>query len=363
MYRVFPYATINVVGPAARPMTIGTLSRRTGVPVKVLRAYEDLGLIYTVGRSAGNYRLFGDEALWCVGVVGGLRSLGLTLAEIQALAAVYLGRPGEPVGPRLAAVLEAVRARTQARIAELDQVLERIDEFASLRADELAGRADFRAQDPRSGGPRGLTLPAGGGRTVTLMAKAVMAKATTDGTIARGEDDRLVGDEAPGPQGTSTRPHENWPRGAACGAPRPLWGWSPPRLPSRTPWQRRVDRYLPSSGVPCLAYIAAIVGLLSVAPQLAPRGRLGLDAAAFLAAGGWCALNFWRCRHAHCLFTAAGWLALGAMALVEVGLGHSVIAGYEQPVFVAVLMGGLGFEGTWTLWRGTNAMVHRHRRG
>jgi hypothetical protein len=46
-------------------MTIGALSRRTGVPVKALREYEDLGLIYTVGRSAGNYRLFDEEALWC----------------------------------------------------------------------------------------------------------------------------------------------------------------------------------------------------------------------------------------------------------------------------------------------------------
>ena len=43
-------------------MTIGALSRRTGVPVKTLREYEDLGLIYTMGRSAGNYRLFEDEA-------------------------------------------------------------------------------------------------------------------------------------------------------------------------------------------------------------------------------------------------------------------------------------------------------------
>jgi hypothetical protein len=52
-------------------MTIGTLSRRTGIPVKALRAYEDMGLLYTVGRSPGNYRLFGEEALWCVGVVSG----------------------------------------------------------------------------------------------------------------------------------------------------------------------------------------------------------------------------------------------------------------------------------------------------
>jgi MerR family transcriptional regulator, copper efflux regulator len=132
-------------------MTIGTLARRTGVPVKTLRAYEDMGLIYTVGRSTGNYRLFGDEALWCVGVVSGLRGLGLTLQEIRDLAGTYLQDTGEPVGPRLAAVLQAVRARTQQRIAELQQRLERIGEFEAACAAELAGHADFRAQDPRSG--------------------------------------------------------------------------------------------------------------------------------------------------------------------------------------------------------------------
>ncbi|MEA2503567.1 MAG: MerR family transcriptional regulator, copper efflux regulator [Actinomycetota bacterium] len=64
-------------------MTIGSLSRRTGVPVTTLRKYEDMGLISTAGRSPGNYRLFDEEALWCVGVVGSLRGLGLTLAEIR----------------------------------------------------------------------------------------------------------------------------------------------------------------------------------------------------------------------------------------------------------------------------------------
>jgi MerR family transcriptional regulator, copper efflux regulator len=129
-------------------MTIGALSRRTGVPVKALREYEDLGLIYTVGRSAGNYRLFDEEALWCVAVIATLRRLGLTLAEIGDLAGGYLQRPGEPVGPRLAEVLSAVRVRTQKRIAELDALLQRLDDYQSQFADELAGRADFRTLDP-----------------------------------------------------------------------------------------------------------------------------------------------------------------------------------------------------------------------
>src|SRR5215472_43187 len=67
----------------SKVMTIGQLSRRSGVPIKVLRKYEDLGFLYTLGRSESNYRLFGEDALWCVQVVQGLRSLGLTLKELR----------------------------------------------------------------------------------------------------------------------------------------------------------------------------------------------------------------------------------------------------------------------------------------
>lgn len=134
------------------PMTIGVLSRRTGVSVKALREYEDLGLIYTVGRSQGNYRLFGEEALWCVETVKGLRRLGLTVAEIQDLAGVYLTRSDEPMGPRLAAVLTAVRQRTEERIAESMELLRRLDQFESERAGELSGDVTLRMEDPRRRG-------------------------------------------------------------------------------------------------------------------------------------------------------------------------------------------------------------------
>ncbi len=63
-------------------MTVGELSRRTGVPIKTLRMYADWGLVYTVGRSATNYRLFDSDALWCVRLIYELRALGLTVAEI-----------------------------------------------------------------------------------------------------------------------------------------------------------------------------------------------------------------------------------------------------------------------------------------
>jgi DNA-binding transcriptional MerR regulator len=146
-------------------MTIGTLSRRTGVPVKALREYEDMGLIYTVGRTPANYRLFGDDALWCVSVVRTLRELGLTLAEIRELAGDYLQGKKDPIGPTLAHVLRVARSRTQDRIAELERLLKRIDDFEGNHHAELAGMADFRSRDTHQA-VRDLTLPPGGDASV-----------------------------------------------------------------------------------------------------------------------------------------------------------------------------------------------------
>jgi len=135
----------------AKPMTIGQLSRRTGVPIKTLREYEQLGLIYTLGRSESNYRLFGEEALWCVQVIRTMRSLGLTLKEIQDIAALYLERPGEPIGPHLGEKLEAALIRIEARIADLQTLRQRIRGFQFAHAAELAGEAELHllASDPR----------------------------------------------------------------------------------------------------------------------------------------------------------------------------------------------------------------------
>lgn len=141
-------------------MTIGELSTRTGVPVKRLRRYEDLGFIYTVGRSAGNYRLFDDAALWCVDVVETWRSLGLTLTEIADLVESYLSPSEKNIGPDLAERLQAVRQRTEERIDELQHRLERLDVFESEHRAELDGEADFRRTDPRFSNP--LDSPPGG---------------------------------------------------------------------------------------------------------------------------------------------------------------------------------------------------------
>ncbi len=139
-------------------MTIGQLSRRTSVPIKILRTYEDLGVLYTLGRSESNYRLFGEETLWCVQVIQGLRSLGLTLKEIQALATRYLTLPDEPMSVLLEAPLEQALARIETQIAHLQALRQRILVFQAARASAPVGMGgegaasalvQLLARDPR----------------------------------------------------------------------------------------------------------------------------------------------------------------------------------------------------------------------
>src|SRR5215212_8172263 len=126
-------------------MKVGELARRTGLSIKAIRQ------IYSAGRSEGGYRLFDDSALWCAQVIERLRSLGLTIKEIDQLGSAYLSRPDEPIGPRLAALLDGAEQRIEDRIAELTAVHERIREYRTGHAAALAGRpsTDLFGPDPR----------------------------------------------------------------------------------------------------------------------------------------------------------------------------------------------------------------------
>ena len=132
-------------------MTVGELARRTGLSIKAIRQYEALGLIYSAGRSEGGYRLFDESALWCARVIATLRSLGLTIKEIERLARAYLDRPEEPIGPHLAALLEGAERRIGHRMAQLEALRDHIRDYRSRHAAALAGRpgADLFGQDPR----------------------------------------------------------------------------------------------------------------------------------------------------------------------------------------------------------------------
>ncbi|MEV0421526.1 MerR family transcriptional regulator [Streptosporangium canum] len=63
--------------------TIGQLASRTGVPVRTVRFWSDMGIVAPTRRSAGGYRLYDLAALARLDLVRTLRELGLDLEAVQ----------------------------------------------------------------------------------------------------------------------------------------------------------------------------------------------------------------------------------------------------------------------------------------
>lgn len=73
-------------------LTIGEMSRRTGVAVSALRYYEDLGLI-SAARNAGNQRRYARHMLRRVSLVSMAKQLGIPLKSVgEAFESVPLDR-------------------------------------------------------------------------------------------------------------------------------------------------------------------------------------------------------------------------------------------------------------------------------
>ncbi|WP_106247002.1 MerR family transcriptional regulator [Allonocardiopsis opalescens] len=63
--------------------TIGDLARRTGLPVKTIRYYADIGVVPPTARSSGGYRLYDAAAVARLDLVRTLRELDVDLASIR----------------------------------------------------------------------------------------------------------------------------------------------------------------------------------------------------------------------------------------------------------------------------------------
>lgn len=68
---------------------IGSVAKESGLPIKTIRYYDELGLLKTFGRTEGNYRLFSSDALTRLRFIKRAQSLGLSLLEIRELLEIH----------------------------------------------------------------------------------------------------------------------------------------------------------------------------------------------------------------------------------------------------------------------------------
>jgi DNA-binding transcriptional MerR regulator len=108
-------------------LTIGDLSRRTGVKVPTIRYYEQMGLMAPAERSEGNQRRYSREERVRLSFIKHARELGLTIESIRELLelSAHPERPCEQADRIAAEQLQAVRERIE-KLKRLEQELERI---------------------------------------------------------------------------------------------------------------------------------------------------------------------------------------------------------------------------------------------
>jgi MerR family redox-sensitive transcriptional activator SoxR len=105
-------------------LTIGALSRRTGVAPSALRFYEEQGLIHST-RSSGGQRRYARETVRRVSFIRVAQQLGLRLDEIaEAMAALPENRT--PTAKDWEKLSASWRPRLDAQIAMLERMRDRL---------------------------------------------------------------------------------------------------------------------------------------------------------------------------------------------------------------------------------------------
>ncbi|RDL48013.1 HTH-type transcriptional regulator ZntR [Ensifer sp. M14] len=108
-------------------LTIGCLSKTTGVKVPTIRYYEQMGLLSHAERSEGNQRRYSKTERERLSFIKHARELGLTIEAIRQLIDLS-HHPEKPCAEadRIAAEqLQAIRGKI-ARLKKLETELERI---------------------------------------------------------------------------------------------------------------------------------------------------------------------------------------------------------------------------------------------
>jgi DNA-binding transcriptional MerR regulator len=144
------------IEPDAAFLTISEVRAATGLSARTLRYYEELGLLPGVRRRAGGRRIYGSDEIERLRFIQRLKTLGLTLAEVKELNALYaIGGSTGAMLARLDAQLGSHLADLDARIAELRDLRDEIQTYRErVRGRSRKGIAAVRARPEREAGRR-----------------------------------------------------------------------------------------------------------------------------------------------------------------------------------------------------------------
>jgi DNA-binding transcriptional MerR regulator len=115
--------------------TVGELSKLTGITVRTLHHYDEIGLCRPSQRTAAGYRLYDDRDVQRLHQVLVFRELGLPLDEIAAAIDAEPDRVG--LLRRHRAALAGKRGKLDAMLAAVDATLDRLEGETTMRDEDV----------------------------------------------------------------------------------------------------------------------------------------------------------------------------------------------------------------------------------
>jgi DNA-binding transcriptional MerR regulator len=118
---------------------IGQVTAQSGIPIRTIRYYEDLGLLRSLGRSEGGFRLFSLDVLPRLAFIKRAQALGLSLKDIAELLMVY--DQGElPCGE--------IKHKLEDKLLEIDRQIEQLLTLQTELKGLLSGWKSFPTPPP-----------------------------------------------------------------------------------------------------------------------------------------------------------------------------------------------------------------------
>lgn len=137
------------------PTIISDAAKQSGVSAKMIRYYESIKLLPTVGRTKGNYRTYSENDIHTLHFIRRTRDLGYSISDIKHLLSLWRDQHRASADVKRIALDHAVSLRH--KIAEMEAMLRAVEHLAAhCHGDH---RPDCPIMDDLS---VGLTTPARG---------------------------------------------------------------------------------------------------------------------------------------------------------------------------------------------------------
>lgn len=111
---------------------IGAAATASGVSIKMIRHYEELGLLGMVPRTAANYRVYAPQHIHTLRFILRSRKLGFSMNEIRTLLGLWQDRQRSSAAVKKIAATHI--AELQARIGELQGMVDTLSQLTACCA-------------------------------------------------------------------------------------------------------------------------------------------------------------------------------------------------------------------------------------